>query len=130
MYYDFLSFPFNFFCFFDLFHKRKVILIDLRWSFLNISNFRHIISFYIIFLLIRISSDILLILLIIFRNLIIILFFSLWLITNDTSLWPWGHKRPIRIDFLLNLILFNKYLLLYNLLFRYKIFFSMFIRNC
>ncbi len=124
---NFLSFSFFFFCFFYLLHEWKIILIDLWWSFLYTINFWHIINFNT-FLLMLIMIDFFF-LIILHIILILTLFFCLWLITNNTTFWSWWHKRPIRIDFLLNLVFLNNYFLLYNRLFWYKIFFCMFITN-
>ena len=104
----FLSFLLDFFILFHIFRKWKIIFINFRWSFFGL-NFRHLVNIFDLSF---------------FR-----LFFSLRLITYNTSLRSRGHKRTIRIYLLLNLYLLNNYLLLDDVFFRNKVFFCVFILN-
>ena len=104
----FLSFLFDLFILFHIFRKWKIIFINFRRSFFDL-NFRHLVN--------------------IFNLCFFRLFFSLRLITYNTSLRTRGDKRTIRVYLLVNLYLLNNYLLLDYGFFRYKVFFCVFILN-
>lgn len=100
---NFFHFLFDLFNFFNLLNKRKVILINLRRSLLYLYLWHLVLKFLIIINTCRI-------------------FFCLWLITNNTSLWYFWHKRSIRINLFLYLYLFNDNLLFNDRFCWYKVF--------
>lgn len=105
---NFFHFLFDLFNLFNLLNKRKVILINLRRSLLYLYLWHLVLKFLIIINTCRI-------------------FFSLWLITNNTSLWYFWHKRSIRINLFLYLYFFNDNLLFNDRFCWYKVFICMII---
>ena len=91
---DFLNFLFDFFHFFYIFDKRKVVFIDLRGIFFHLDIWKACCLDVLHFLTVN-------------RFL-----FSLRFIADDTAFWSWWHKRAVWIDLLLNFNFLNNHLLL------------------